>query len=84
MKTTASGYEIIQELAVGKTVYIIGHKEKAVQPYVTWLYDSETESCSWGHCFQDLLSAQKDLIKRAAKEIDRIEALSECPYREAR
>ena len=58
-----AGYRIIESMHAGTTEFVLGHNPKAVQPYVTWATNGPSDYF-WGHYFDTLREAQRDLAKR--------------------
>ncbi|MBR6801783.1 MAG: hypothetical protein IKM61_08535 [Eubacteriaceae bacterium] len=64
-----AGYTIIQSLRVGNAEFVIGHNPRASAPYVTWQC-RDGASYFWGHYFMEKHHAERDLLKRAGRELD--------------
>lgn len=62
---TNAGYEIIGEINISDTCFVLGHSEDKSSPYVTWQYNKSNDSYFYGHYISDKYKAEKDLIKRA-------------------
>lgn len=59
-----AGYIIIEHVAVGDTVIVLGENPAAPSPYVTWRYDPEQGTFYWGHYFNDPMTAYADFGRR--------------------
>ena len=72
------GYAITDSFHLGKEEFVLGVHLKAANQYVTWRCRNQTDYY-WGHYFNDLFSAQKDLVARAQEEIQYLELKNEAP-----
>jgi hypothetical protein len=73
-KEYAGNYEIIEHIAVGQKMFVLGHYEKAPNPYGTWQgYKDSKGDFDWGHYFDTYKSAKTDMRERAAKEQTRLD-----------
>lgn len=67
------GYVITDSVHVGNAEFVIGKNETRYGTmYVTWRCANGTDYY-WGHYFNDLFSAQKDLVARAQEEVQCLE-----------
>jgi hypothetical protein len=72
-KEFAGNYEITERIEVGQKVFVLGHCERAANPYGTWQgYKNSKGSFDWGHYHDDYDSAKADLRERAASEQQRL------------
>ena len=65
-----AGYTIVESIHIGNSEFVIGHKPGAPSPYVTWEC-TNGDNYFWGHYIMDRYNAERDLIERAALELDR-------------
>lgn len=63
-----AGYVITDSCHVGDSEFVLGVHLTAPQQFVTWKCTGRTDY-DWGHYFNDLFSAQKDLVSRAQEEV---------------
>jgi hypothetical protein len=74
-KEFAGKFEIIERIAAGQKVFVLGYCERAAQPYGTWQgYKNSHGNFDWGHYFNDHEAAKLDLHDRAAKEQKRLDS----------
>lgn len=76
---TNEGYVITDSVHIGNAEFVVGKNETQYGTmYVTWRCANGTDYY-WGHYFNDLFSAQKDLVARAQEEIQYLELKNEAP-----
>lgn len=73
-KRINAGYEIINSMQLcnqfgTEMEVVMGYKEKAPQPFVTWQYYPGKDSYEWGHYFSSKESAVKDFFERGMNEM---------------
>ena len=73
-----SSYRIVARVQVGPTEFVMGEHPTAPAQFVTWdrtpaNEDDRGRNYYWGHYYSDLLSAQKDFLKRGLAEVRTIE-----------
>ncbi len=67
------GYIITDSIHVGDVEFVIGENETQYGTmFVTWRCSNGTDYY-WGHYFNDLFAAQKDLVARAQEEVKYLE-----------
>ena len=71
-----AGYIITDSLHVGDREFVLGVHKTARSQFVTWRCANQTEFY-WGHYFDDLFSAQKDLVSRVQAELQCLEELGQ-------
>lgn len=64
-----AGYIITDSVHVGETEFVLGVHSIAAHQFVTWAC-KDGKDYYWGHYHDDLLSATKDLLDRAAQELE--------------
>lgn len=69
MKKKYFGYKIIQTLPVGNEVFYIGYKKNDRLEYATYFKRNGSMNFAWVRFFNDLYSAQKDIVERAHRNI---------------
>ena len=69
---TNAGYIITNSITVGNTEIVLGVHTENPDSFVTWLC-RDKNYYYWGHYYSDLLSAQKDFLKRGLAEVRTIE-----------
>ena len=62
-KRCNQGYEIIDSCMVGDKEFVIGYNPNAPNPYVCWKCNIK-DDYYWGHYFNTLAAAQKDMRNR--------------------
>ena len=67
-----AGYVITDSCHVGDTEFVLGVHLTAPQQFVTWKC-TDRKDYYWGHYFNNLFSAQKDLLVRAQREVQCLE-----------
>jgi len=70
-KETNSGYEIIEKLNIGNSIFVLGSMNSAYgTKYVTWQSNAKNDPTNyfWGHYIQSYENAREDLYKRAYEE----------------
>jgi len=70
-KETNAGYEIIEKLSVGNSIFVLGSMDSAYgTKYVTWQSNANNDPTNyfWGHYIQSYEDAREDLYKRAYEE----------------
>ena len=67
-----AGYIITDSCHVGDSVFGLGVHSTVPQPFVTWKC-TDRKDYYWGHYFNNLFSAQKDLLVRAQREVQCLE-----------
>lgn len=73
-KDFAGNYEIIERIEVGQKVFVLGHNEKAANPYGTWQGRKDSHgNFDWGHYFDTREEARTDMRGRAANEQTRLD-----------
>ena len=65
-------FKIIQSVIVGDSEFVLGENIKVSKSFVTWQC-KDGDNYFWGHYMNDILSAQKDLYKRAIVEIEKLQ-----------
>jgi hypothetical protein len=73
MKKKYFGYKIIQTLPIGNITFYIGYKKNDRHPYATYFRRNSSKEFAWVRFFNDLFSAQKDIVDRAYREIPLLE-----------
>ncbi len=73
MKKKYFGYKIIQTLPIGNITFYIGYKKNDRHKYATYFRRNGYTDFAWIRFFDDLFSAQKDIIDRAYREIPLLE-----------
>lgn len=63
------GYIITDSVHIGRTEFVLGVHGTAPSQFVTWACKGGNDYY-WGHYHSDLLSATKDLLERAAQELE--------------
>ena len=63
------GYVITDSIHVGETEFVLGKLDSTIPMYVTWACKGG-DNYYWGHYFNDLLDAKKDLLTRAGEELE--------------
>ncbi len=76
-----AGYIIINAITVGETEVVLGVHESLPNKFVTWLCNG-SDNFFWGHYHTDLLSAQKDFLRRGLKEVHLREMVKKPPEKE--
>ncbi len=69
---TNAGYIITDSIHVRNVEFVLGVNEKAPSPFVTWECKDDN-NYFWGHYYDTLFAAQKDLCDRATREIHILE-----------
>lgn len=64
-----AGYIITDSIHFGGMEFVLGVHSTAQKQFVTWACKGGND-CFWGDYHSDLLSATKDLLDRAAQELD--------------
>ena len=67
-----AGYIITDSCHVGDSEFVLGVQLTAPQQFVTWKC-TDQKDYYWGHYFNNLFSAQKDLLVRAQREVQCLE-----------
>ncbi len=75
---TNEGYIITNQITIGKTEIVLGVHQSAANKFVTWECKNNTDYY-WGHYFNDMLSAQKDFLKRGLVEVRCVEKENPTP-----
>ena len=60
-------------MPVGNVTFFIGYNRNDLKPYVTFFKRNGDKDYSWLRSFDDLFSAQKDVIDRAYREIPNLD-----------
>lgn len=63
-----AGYIITDSIHVGEMEFVLGVHSTAANQFVTWAC-KDGNNYFWGHYFDDLMAATKDLIDRAEQEV---------------
>jgi len=63
-----AGYMIIQSMMVGNAEFVLGYREGAMTPYVTWEC-KDGNNYFWGHYFMERHQAVRDLLERCNLEL---------------
>ena len=63
-----AGYIITDSVHVGEMEFVLGVHSTAANQFVTWAC-KDGNNYFWGHYFDDLMAATKDLIDRAEQEV---------------
>lgn len=63
-----AGYIITDSVHVGEMEFVLGVHSTAANQFVTWAC-KDGNNYFWGHYFNDLMAATKDLIDRAEQEV---------------
>ena len=63
-----AGYIITDSIHVGEMEFVLGVHSTAANQFVTWAC-KDGKDYFWGHYFNDLMAATKDLIDRAEQEV---------------
>ncbi len=69
---TNEGYVITNQITIGDTEIVLGVHQTAPNQFVTWECKDKTDY-DWGHYHNDMLSAQKDFLKRGLVEVQCVE-----------
>jgi hypothetical protein len=69
-----AGYIITDSVHIGETEYVIGVHEKDPNRYVTWACKNGN-NYFWGHYITGREAAEKDLVSRAADQIQFLESI---------
>jgi len=64
-----AGYIITDSVHVGEMEFVLGVHSTAANQFVTWAC-KDGKDFYWGHYYDDLLSATKDLLARATQELE--------------
>jgi len=65
-------YVITSSVHVGESEFVLGVNERAPSQFVTWKCADSTDYY-WGHYFDNLFDAEKDLVARAQEEVKYLE-----------
>lgn len=74
-KEINAGYTITDRLTVGNAEFVIGQRDTAPAPFVTWQCRKGEKDYFWGHYLEDRLIALEDLCKRALNEVAYLKSL---------
>ena len=66
-----AGYIITDSLHVGDAEFVLGVSQHIPNDFVTWRCFNG--NYYWGHYYSNLVSAQKDLVERAAERVAEIQ-----------
>lgn len=64
-----AGFIITDSVHIGDTEFVIGVHSTAPHSFVTWQCRDGSDYF-WGHYFEDRLSAERDLLERAGRELE--------------
>ena len=64
-----AGYTITDSIQIGAIEFVLGEHATAPSRYVTWEC-RDGSNYYWGHYMDDGLSAVKDLLERAGRELE--------------
>ena len=70
MLNDLDGYKIIRKKCVGNVQFLLAHKAKSPEPYVTWESPIDSIAPRSGHYFMTGEDAVRDFNKRINKEMD--------------
>lgn len=73
MKKRYFRYKIIQTLPIGNVTFYIGYKKNGRYKYATFFKRDNNTDFAWIRFFNDLYSAQKDIVDRAFREIPNLD-----------
>ena len=73
MKKRYFRYKIIQTLPIGDVTFYIGYKKNDRYKYATFFKRDNNTDFAWIRFFNDLYSAQKDIVDRAYREIPNLD-----------
>ena len=87
MQRTNIGYVITDSITIGETEFVIGAHEKDPNRFVTWAC-AKGDNYYWGHYLTSREAAEKDLVQRAAEQLQLLDSIRNRPkektQREAR
>jgi len=63
------GYVITDSIHIGETEFVLGVSSSTFTMFVTWACQ-DGDYYFWGHYYDDLLEAKKDLLDRAGEELE--------------
>lgn len=64
-----AGYIITDSIHIGDVEFVLGVSSTEQSMFVTWACQGN-DYYYWGHYHADLLTAKKDLLKRAGEELE--------------
>ena len=64
-----AGYIITDSIHIGETEFVIGMSASAPAQFVTWEC-KDGNNYYWGHYLYERMAAERDLLDRAAKELE--------------